>query len=51
MDRFVSQVAKARYMFGGQATLPVVYRSALCYQGGNVAHHRNRLIVTDHCRP
>src|SRR5690606_1520365 len=31
MDQFVSQLAKARYMFGGQATLPVVIRAALYY--------------------
>jgi pyruvate dehydrogenase E1 component beta subunit len=42
MDQFVSQVAKARYMFGGQARLPVVYRAALYYQGGTAGHHADR---------
>ncbi|GAA4927583.1 pyruvate dehydrogenase E1 component beta subunit [Actinomycetospora succinea] len=42
MDQFVSQLAKARYMFGGQATLPVVVRAALYYQGGTAGHHADR---------
>lgn len=42
MDQFVSQVAKARYMFGGQARLPVVYRQALYYHGGTAGHHADR---------
>jgi pyruvate dehydrogenase E1 component beta subunit len=42
MDQFVSQAAKSRYMFGGQATVPVVYRQALYYQGGTAAHHADR---------
>src|SRR4029453_16262496 len=31
MDQFVNQVAKNRYMFGGQASMPVVFRSAMFY--------------------
>ncbi|NKQ51642.1 alpha-ketoacid dehydrogenase subunit beta [Amycolatopsis sp. K13G38] len=42
MDQFVSQLAKARYMFGGQATLPVVVRAALYYHGGTAGHHADR---------
>jgi pyruvate dehydrogenase E1 component beta subunit len=42
MDQFVSQIAKTRYMFGGQARLPLVVRAALYYQGGTAAHHADR---------
>ena len=42
MDQFVSQVAKTRYMFGGQARLPLVVRAALYYQGGTAGHHADR---------
>lgn len=42
MDQFISQAAKSRYMFGGQATIPVVYRQALYYHGGTAAHHADR---------
>ena len=42
MDQFVSQLAKARYMFGGQARLPVVIRAALYYHGGTAGHHADR---------
>ena len=42
MDQFISQVAKTRYMFGGQARLPVVYRAGMYYQGGTAAHHADR---------
>src|SRR5688572_16615888 len=30
MDQIASQAAKSRYMFGGQASIPIVIRSA-CY--------------------
>jgi pyruvate/2-oxoglutarate/acetoin dehydrogenase E1 component len=42
MDQFVSQLAKARYMFGGQARMPVVVRAALYYHGGTAGHHADR---------
>ena len=42
MDQLVSQAAKMRYMFGGQATLPVVYRALMMYGGGAAAHHSDR---------
>ena len=42
MDQLVRQAAKMRYMFGGQATLPVVYRALMMYGGGAAAHHSDR---------
>jgi pyruvate dehydrogenase E1 component beta subunit len=42
MDQLVNQVAKTRYMFGGQATLPVVYRASMFYRSSTAAHHSDR---------
>jgi pyruvate dehydrogenase E1 component beta subunit len=42
MDQFVNQVAKNRYMFGGQASLPVVFRSAMFFGLNTGAHHSDR---------
>lgn len=42
MDQFVNQVAKNRYMFGGQATIPVVYRASMFYGSAMGAHHSDR---------
>jgi acetoin:2,6-dichlorophenolindophenol oxidoreductase subunit beta len=42
MDQFINQVAKSRYMFGGQASLPVVFRSAMFYGLSTAAHHSDR---------
>ncbi len=42
MDQLVSQAAKNRYMFGGQANIPVVYRAAMFYSGPMGAHHADR---------
>lgn len=42
MDQFVNQVAKNRYMFGGQASFPVVFRSAMFYGMSTGAHHSDR---------
>jgi len=42
MDQFVNQVAKNRYMFGGQASLPVVFRSAMFFGLSTGAHHSDR---------
>jgi pyruvate dehydrogenase E1 component beta subunit len=39
-DQFVSQAAKMRYMFGGQAKLPIVFRITVGY--GPAAHHDAR---------
>jgi pyruvate dehydrogenase E1 component beta subunit len=42
MDQFVNQIAKNRYMFGGQASMPVVFRSAMFYGLNTGAHHSDR---------
>ncbi len=42
MDQFVNQVAKSRYMFGGQTSVPVVFRSAMFYGLSTGAHHSDR---------
>ena len=42
MDQFISQVAKMKYMFGGQATLPIVYRVGITYGNNIAAHHTDR---------
>ena len=42
MDQFVNQIAKNRYMFGGQASIPVVFRSAMFYGLNTGAHHSDR---------
>jgi pyruvate dehydrogenase E1 component beta subunit len=41
-DQLVSQAAKSRYMFGGQANVPLVVRSAMWHDGSNAAHHSDR---------
>ena len=42
MDQLVSQAAKMKYMFGGQATLPVTFRAVMYYGGNSAAHHSDR---------
>lgn len=42
MDQLVNQAAKSRYMFGGQATLPVTYRASMMYGMAIGAHHSDR---------
>lgn len=42
MDQVVNQAAKSRYMFGGQASVPVVIRSASYYGTASAAHHSDR---------
>lgn len=42
MDQFVNQVAKMKYMFGGQAKLPIVYRVGITYGNNIAAHHTDR---------
>ncbi|NLT05856.1 MAG: alpha-ketoacid dehydrogenase subunit beta [Solirubrobacterales bacterium] len=42
MDQLVSQAAKNRYMFGGQARIPIVFRAAMLYGGNAGAHHSDR---------
>ena len=42
MDQIVNQAAKIRYMFGGQANVPIVIRSLVAYGVGFAAHHSDR---------
>ena len=42
MDQFVNQIAKNRYMFGGQAMIPVTYRASMFYGASMAAHHSDR---------
>jgi acetoin:2,6-dichlorophenolindophenol oxidoreductase subunit beta len=42
MDQFVSQAAKARYLFGGQTSVPVVYRAGMMYGGSSASQHSDR---------
>jgi pyruvate dehydrogenase E1 component beta subunit len=42
MDQLISQAAKMRYMFGGQVSLPIVYRWGLIYQNNAAAQHADR---------
>jgi acetoin:2,6-dichlorophenolindophenol oxidoreductase subunit beta len=42
MDQFVSMAAKATYMYGGQAHVPVVFRAGLFFGGSNAAQHSDR---------
>ena len=41
-DQLVNQIAKSRYMFGGQASIPLVIRSAMFYGLSTGAHHSDR---------
>lgn len=38
-DQLINQAAKNRYMFGGQATIPVTFRSTMFYGASMAAHH------------
>jgi len=42
MDQFVNQAAKNRYMFGGQSSIPIVFRSAMFYGLNTGAHLSDR---------
>ena len=42
MDQIISQAAKMRFMFGGQVSLPVVYRCGMIYGVNSAAHHTDR---------
>jgi acetoin:2,6-dichlorophenolindophenol oxidoreductase subunit beta len=42
MDQVVNQAAKSRYMFGGQASVPLVIRAPVLYAIGAAAHHSDR---------
>jgi len=43
MEPLVNQAAKARYMFGGQASVPLVLRTNLGASGGKAAQHSQSL--------
>ena len=43
MDPLVNQAAKLRYMFGGQAAVPLVVRSNIGASGGKAAQHSQSL--------
>lgn len=42
MDQVVNQAAKSRYMFGGQANVPLVIRAPVLYGMSLAAHHSDR---------
>lgn len=42
MDQIMSIIAKSRYIYGGQAKLPLVIRSCLFYGNSNAAQHSDR---------
>jgi pyruvate/2-oxoglutarate/acetoin dehydrogenase E1 component len=42
MDQIVNQAAKSRYMFGGQASVPLVMRAPVIYNLSIAAHHSDR---------
>ncbi|GGC40401.1 pyruvate dehydrogenase subunit beta [Novosphingobium marinum] len=42
MDQICSIIAKSRYIYGGQAKLPLVIRSCLFYGNSNAAQHSDR---------
>lgn len=41
-DQIVSIIAKSRYLYGGQAKVPVVLRANMIYGNGNAAQHSDR---------
>lgn len=42
MDQIANQAAKSRYMFGGQASVPIVIRALASYTLATAAHHSDR---------
>jgi len=42
MDQIISIIAKSRYIYGGQAKLPLVIRACLFYGNSNAAQHSDR---------
>lgn len=42
MDQIANQAAKSRYMFGGQASVPIVIRGFVAYSIAAAAHHSDR---------
>ncbi|MBO0727760.1 MAG: alpha-ketoacid dehydrogenase subunit beta [Acidimicrobiaceae bacterium] len=41
-DQLVNHAAKNRYLFGGQASLPIVFRAAMKYANSTAAQHSDR---------
>ncbi|SCW90672.1 pyruvate dehydrogenase E1 component beta subunit [Sphingobium faniae] len=41
-DQIMSIIAKSRYLYGGQAKVPVVLRANMIYGNGNAAQHSDR---------
>lgn len=41
-DQIINQAAKTRYLFGGQASVPVVFRASMWHNGANAAQHSDR---------
>lgn len=46
MDQIVSIIAKSTYLYGGQASVPIVLRAPLLYGHGNAAQHSDRPYAT-----
>lgn len=42
MDQIINQAAKSRYMFGGQASVPLIIRATVGYNISLAAHHSDR---------
>lgn len=42
MDQIISIVAKSRFLYGGQAKVPLVLRANMIYGNGNAAQHSDR---------
>ena len=42
MDQIVSIISKSRYLYGGQAKVPLVLRANMIYGNGNAAQHSDR---------
>jgi acetoin:2,6-dichlorophenolindophenol oxidoreductase subunit beta len=42
MDQIISIISKSRYLYGGQAKVPVVLRANMIYGNGNAAQHSDR---------
>ncbi|MCB0995677.1 MAG: alpha-ketoacid dehydrogenase subunit beta [Acidimicrobiales bacterium] len=41
-DQIINQAAKTRYLFGGQASVPIVFRASMWHNGANAAQHSDR---------
>ena len=41
-DQIVNHAAKNRYLFGGQTSVPIVFRAAMKYSNATAAQHSDR---------